>query len=477
MAGTTLVRTTLTGVRPLGVRGEPLHATHEQIRGVIRRRLGERHARLLAEPQPDDAGRRIDWYSDVAGEVAPLASLPETARMQTLAHVDTLIADIAALGAQLQQAPSADARITGRALELACRRPSDDYVFMIGEQPVVVCWGYEPEAAGALLPPALPATTPAAAEIVPPPTPVTPAITPLPAPVAAAAVTRVCWLGWVLGGAFAVVLSLMTACVLREFCPKQPPSRCSCHRPRRRWHHAAARSARVCIRTGAAQAEADKPARLARARSVLRQARGLPATQAARAATASTETASSGGKEAAASTAEAAAGADPQAAAQGDQRLQLPQGLLARRFIPLHAAARARLSYLLLRRTRQRPARLRLAERHDLHSTGPRAFPGRYAADRRCRYEMQRRQPVVAGPPALPARRVRRRAMQRRNQPAEPWRPPQSRHIVYRAPAPAVGLRNLAPEARHICPFIIAIASIESPRAIDVAGTNLVRMT
>jgi hypothetical protein len=219
VAGTTLVRTTLTGVRPLGVRGEPLHATHEQIRGVIRRRLGERHARLLAEPQPDDVGRRIDWYSDVAGGVAPLSSLPEAARAETLAQVDTLIADIAALGAQLQQAPSADARITGRALELACRRPSDDYVFMVGEQPVVVCWGYEPDAAGALLPAALPATTPAVATPLSSPAPILAAPLPPSAMPVAVAAAPFAWLGWLLASALAVVLALSTAYVLRQFLP------------------------------------------------------------------------------------------------------------------------------------------------------------------------------------------------------------------------------------------------------------------
>ena len=40
MAGTTLVRTTLTGVRPLGVRGEPLHhgRGHGQV-GVVGRQV------------------------------------------------------------------------------------------------------------------------------------------------------------------------------------------------------------------------------------------------------------------------------------------------------------------------------------------------------------------------------------------------------------------------------------------------------
>lgn len=215
MAGTNLVRTTLTGVRPLGVRGEPLHTTHEQIRGVIRRRLGERHARLFAEPQPDDSGRRIDWYSDLSGAVRPLASLPEAERNGALADVGTLLADIAGLGAQLQQAPSADARITGRALELACRRPSDEYVFLVGDQPVVVCWGYEPEAAGTLLPPAsAPAIVaePVAAPVV--------AIAP---PLAArAAAAPFAWLGWLVASALAVVLALATAYALRQFLPEAP---------------------------------------------------------------------------------------------------------------------------------------------------------------------------------------------------------------------------------------------------------------
>src|SRR5215470_17345219 len=80
MAGATLVRTTLTGVRPLGVRGEPLHHAQAQLRAVVRRRLGDRHFHLLAEPQPHDLGGRIDWYSELGGTVRPLASVSEAER-------------------------------------------------------------------------------------------------------------------------------------------------------------------------------------------------------------------------------------------------------------------------------------------------------------------------------------------------------------------------------------------------------------
>ena len=45
----TLLMTTRLGVRPLGVRGEPLHAVAGQLLSVIRRRLGDGPADLLAD--------------------------------------------------------------------------------------------------------------------------------------------------------------------------------------------------------------------------------------------------------------------------------------------------------------------------------------------------------------------------------------------------------------------------------------------
>ncbi|HKU95567.1 MAG TPA: hypothetical protein VJR58_09835, partial [Vineibacter sp.] len=91
MPGTTLVRTTLTGVRPLGVRGEPLHHAQAQLRAVVRRRLGERHFYLLAEPQPHDLGGRIDWYTERDGEVRSITALPEAERDAVRADIDALL--------------------------------------------------------------------------------------------------------------------------------------------------------------------------------------------------------------------------------------------------------------------------------------------------------------------------------------------------------------------------------------------------
>src|SRR3954469_15683590 len=98
----TLILTTRLGVRPLGVRGDPLHAVAGQLLAVIRRRLGGGPANLLAEPQLRESGDGIDWYASQSGEVRRLAELDEGERARVLGIVDNLLEEIRALARQLQ---------------------------------------------------------------------------------------------------------------------------------------------------------------------------------------------------------------------------------------------------------------------------------------------------------------------------------------------------------------------------------------
>ena len=84
----TLILTTRLGVRPLGVRGDALHNVAGQLLAVIRRRLGEGPANLLAEPQLREGGDGIDWYAARSGEVRRFADLSESERAATLETVE-----------------------------------------------------------------------------------------------------------------------------------------------------------------------------------------------------------------------------------------------------------------------------------------------------------------------------------------------------------------------------------------------------
>src|SRR6476659_3665643 len=148
----TLSVTTRTVVRPLGVRGEPLHNWASQLRGAVRRRLGNGAADLLADPQLHEDGKAIDWYAGWTGPVQKVADLPPDQRTEILAEVDAALSDIARFGAALTAAGRGeDSALIGRSLQLAAKRPAESFVFLVGERPVVVCWVYEKEAAASLI--------------------------------------------------------------------------------------------------------------------------------------------------------------------------------------------------------------------------------------------------------------------------------------------------------------------------------------
>lgn len=214
----TLILTTRLGVRPLGVRGDPLHAVAGQLLAVIRRRLGDGAATLLAEPQLREGGDGIDWYAARSGQVRRLADLDDAARAEILGTVEQRLSAIRALGGQLQQSPGSDAGLIGRSLELATVRPSDDFIFVVDGEPVIVAWGYEADAADSLqgfAPPPIPIPTP-----------------PMPAPgamlasaPAAVLPARLGWAPWVsalLFGLLLLLLLLLASWLLRTCAPVDP---------------------------------------------------------------------------------------------------------------------------------------------------------------------------------------------------------------------------------------------------------------
>ena len=159
MAGeTTLIVTTRSGVRPLGVRGEPLHNSAPQLRRVVRRRLGDGAADLLADPQLHEDGKAIDWYAGWPGAVQPLSrprsGAPRSGPGRGRAHAWPTSAAWATRWPRRARARTPAWSASPCSLPPA--QPADSFVFLVGDRPVIVCWGYEKEAAAALLPAALP---------------------------------------------------------------------------------------------------------------------------------------------------------------------------------------------------------------------------------------------------------------------------------------------------------------------------------
>ncbi|MEO0763719.1 MAG: hypothetical protein AAFZ09_18245, partial [Pseudomonadota bacterium] len=195
MSDLRLTTTPLAGLRPLDPQGQ---RQWEQITRELRDALSEEHARLFAEPvdTPDAA---IDWYAEVEGPQQRLADLPEEQRLEVRKRLGTLIGDIENLASEYSASASDQRRRMGKALRNAIEVPGEDYIWMVGDQPVLTCWAFESEAATAprgVLSTMIPAKAP-------PPPPPPPQMEPQPEPTVLLVERRtetdiLWWLSWLL---------------------------------------------------------------------------------------------------------------------------------------------------------------------------------------------------------------------------------------------------------------------------------------
>lgn len=150
---TTLIAVTRSAGRPTGPRGEPLHNVAPQLRRVVRRRLGNAAADLLAEPRLRADGMSIEWFADWPGEVRPLAEIEGGRRAALLARVELAMADIRRLGESLTGKGNVDdTGSVGRALQLAGRLADQSLVYLVDDKPAVIAWGYDKGAVAGLQP-------------------------------------------------------------------------------------------------------------------------------------------------------------------------------------------------------------------------------------------------------------------------------------------------------------------------------------
>ncbi len=214
-AGPLLVSEPLQRYRALGMAGDPVWRAAGQLRTAITARLSRRHADLLAIPEVDPTGRRIDWYAPFDGDVRKLADLGDAERGPMLDEVRQLHGDISAL-ADSMDAPerSTAERNFARLLRHALTAPGEDTLFIVDGKPVMTFWGFSADAA---LPGVFLASPPLTPRPAGRPQPIPEAVF-VSAP-AVAAGTRSAWWQWLLLAALLLALLALLAWLVRPYLP------------------------------------------------------------------------------------------------------------------------------------------------------------------------------------------------------------------------------------------------------------------
>src|SRR5436190_16008392 len=132
MAGPLLSSEPLQRYRALGLAGDPVWRAARQLRAAIAQRLSPEHADLLAIPEVDPSGRRIDWYAPFDGEVRRMADLGDAERSAVQAEVHRLHEGLVTLAASMEEpARSGAERNFARLLRHALTAPGEETLYVV----------------------------------------------------------------------------------------------------------------------------------------------------------------------------------------------------------------------------------------------------------------------------------------------------------------------------------------------------------
>jgi hypothetical protein len=222
MAGPLLASEPLQRYRALGLAGDPVWRAARQLRAAIAQRLSPEHADLLAIPEADPSGRRIDWYAPFDGAVQRLADLGEAERAAVQDKVGRLHEGLVGLAASMEEPRRSGAeRNFARLLRHALTAPGEETLYVVDGRPVMTFWGFSADAAlpGVFLPAAPPAPLPPPAAVIP-----QAAMASVPAAAMIAAPgTRSTWWQWLLLALLLLLLLAGLAWVLRPYLPRLEP--------------------------------------------------------------------------------------------------------------------------------------------------------------------------------------------------------------------------------------------------------------
>jgi hypothetical protein len=212
-AGPLLISEPLQRYRALGLAGDPVWRAAGQLRAAIAARLSRDHADLLAIPEVDPTGRRIDWYAPFEGEARRLSEIGGTERTQVLDKVQRLHGDLAQLADSMESPERSSAeRNFARLLRHSLTAPGEETLYVVDGKPVMTFWGFTADAS---LPGAFLASPPVIAR---------PEAVMVSAPALAAAGPRTSWWQWLLLALLLLLMLALLAWLVRPYLPRLEPS-------------------------------------------------------------------------------------------------------------------------------------------------------------------------------------------------------------------------------------------------------------
>jgi len=126
----------------LGENGQPVYASALQLRETLRLRHQQSIADMLAIPQPNEDGDRIDWYAPIAGKITSWIAASDEERAFALRQLEHSQQGANELSQKAQLSEKPALRLFGILLAKAMQFPGANHVFLVDGKPVLTFWGF-----------------------------------------------------------------------------------------------------------------------------------------------------------------------------------------------------------------------------------------------------------------------------------------------------------------------------------------------
>ncbi|KAB2171635.1 ssrAB-activated protein [Cronobacter sakazakii] len=125
----------------VGENGQAVFESALQIRETLRLRK-QPLVELLAIPQLNEEGDRVDWYSPVSGKVMGWASASSEERERALRFLESALSSARALSKRCLESEKTAQQLFGALLAKAVQFPGANFLYLVDGKPVITFWGF-----------------------------------------------------------------------------------------------------------------------------------------------------------------------------------------------------------------------------------------------------------------------------------------------------------------------------------------------
>lgn len=126
----------------LSENGQTLFETAIQIRETLRLQKQQALLECLAIPQYNNVEEKVDWYSPFEGKVTSWATASEQQRESAVIVLEKCLTTARELSQHYLSGNKVSGRLFGSMLTKLFQFPASQYIYLVGDKPVITFWGF-----------------------------------------------------------------------------------------------------------------------------------------------------------------------------------------------------------------------------------------------------------------------------------------------------------------------------------------------